>query len=125
MLKVKHFIVMVFVLCVGLIVVDGGLTRQASQKPSPNQEPPKRDFANFPIVDFDAPESNDPKSLAARLAKGRKYSKRYLPKIDESTDQLYSTAEWDTDLPAIPTRRSSAVVIGTVTKAEAHLTADK
>jgi hypothetical protein len=86
---------------------------------------PNRIFEHFPIVDFDAPESNDPEQRATREAKGRKYSKRYLPKISEDTDQLYSTADWDRDLTGIPTAKSSAVVIGTVTKSEAHLTKDK
>ena len=121
----KQLAAILFVLIVALIAVAGGLRIQNPQKQGPNQTPPRQDFEHFPIVDFDAQESNDPEQRSAREAKGRKYSKRYLPKISESTDQLYSTADWDSGLPAIPTAKSSAVVIGTVTKSEAHLTADK
>lgn len=127
MLKSKHFAAIFFVLCFTLIALGAGLGIQIPQKPSDktNQSLRGPDFDHFPIVDFDAQEADDPESRSKRQAKGRKYSRRYLPKISESTDQLYSTADWDRGLPAIPATKSSAVVIGSVTKSEAHLTEDK
>jgi len=127
MLKLKHFAAIFFVLCLALMALGAGLRINISQEPSSkaNQAQLGTRFDHFPIVDFDAQEPDDPESRAARQVKGRKYRQRYLPKISETTDQLYSTADWDRGLPAIPATKSSAIVIGTVTKSEAHLTEDK
>lgn len=125
MLKFKHLATTLFVLCFALIVLGGNLRISTPQKPGSVQPSTRREFDHFPIVDFDAQESDDPASRSARLARGRKYSHRYLPAISESTDLLFSTADWDRGLPALPTARSSAIVIGTVTKSQAYLTEDK
>ena len=127
MLTFKHLAAILFVLCLAIMVFGAGLRIQILQKPSTKADQSLRGprFDRFPIVDFDAQEPDDPESRSARQAKGRKYSRRHLPKVNESTDQLYSTADWDHGLPAIPAAKSSAIVIGTVIKAEAHLTEDK
>jgi len=126
MLKSRNFASILFLLCFTLIALGAGLGMPIPQTPSDKtNQPQKPNFDRFPIVNFDAPEPDDLKLRSARRAKGRKYSKRYLPKISESTDQLYSTADWDRGLPAIPAAKSSAIVIGTVNKSEAYLTEDK
>ena len=126
MFKSKYSSAIIFLFCFTLVAFGAGLRMRIPQTQSHKPNPPlKPDFDHFPIVDFDAQESGDLESRSIRQAKGRKYSKRYLPKINESTDQLFSAADWDRGLAAIPTAKSSAVVIGTVTSAGAHLTEDK
>jgi len=124
MLNSKYFGPMFFFLCFTLVALGAGLRVPQTTSNKPNR-PQRPDFEHFPIVNFDAPEASDLETRSARRAKGRKYSKRYLPKISEDTDQLYSTADWDRGLPAIPSDKSSAIVIGTVTKSKAYLTEDQ
>jgi hypothetical protein len=83
------------------------------------------DFSNFPIVDFEAKEPDDPKLKAARNAKARKYSKKYGGEINEELHQIFTTSDWDLRLPALPISRSAAIFIGTVVGAEARLIPDK
>lgn len=127
MLKFKHSAGIFFVLCFTLMVLGASLRINTPQEPSKKTKQELRGprFDDFPIVDFDAQEPDDPEVRSIRQSTGRKYSKRYLPRISESTDQLYSSADWDRGLPAIPVDRSSAVVIGTILKSQAHLTEDK
>lgn len=48
-----------------------------------------------------------------------------FPRLAKIRTSYIPTADWDRDLPAIPTGKSSAIVIGTVTKSEAYLTEDQ
>lgn len=83
------------------------------------------DFSNFPLVDLHAQPPTEPKSKATRDLKARKYSRQYGKAIGEETNQIFSTSDWDLRLPALPVERSAAVIIGTVSGAEAYLTPDK
>ena len=115
----------VFVLCLGLITFGIAFQVKSFQTRNASGQSPNPKIEGFPVVDFDAPEPTDPKLKSAKEAKQRKYSKKYLPKISEKTDTLFAVNDWDVGLPAIPIDKSSAIVIGTITKAEAHLTTDK
>lgn len=111
---------MVFV--VSALLIATAPSRRAQVK-HPQSEAP--DFENFPIVDFEAKEPIDPNAKAARIAKARKYSKKYGGKINEELHQIFTNSDWDLRLPALPVARSAAIFIGTVTDAQAHLTPDK
>ena len=89
---------------------------------SPTQKS-KPDFKSFPVVDFDKSESSDQKTK--RQAKDKRYSKRYLPAINEATNELFSSMDWDRNLAPLPTQQSAAIIIGTVTAAEAYLTQNR
>jgi len=123
----KRVAAMLLVLCFALIALGTGLQLKGPRNSfrQTKTEPQSPNFEQFPIVDFDEKEPSDPAVRSARAAKGRKYSKRYLPKISETTDQLYSAADWDVGLPAIPNAKSSAIVIGTISKSEAHVTENR
>ncbi len=97
----------------------------SSQRREVTKQSDPPDFSNFPIVDFEAKEPNDPKSKAARNAKARKYSRKYGGEINEELHQIFTTSDWDLRLPALPISRSAAIFIGTVVGAEAHLIPDK
>lgn len=97
----------------------------SSRRGEATQQADRRDFSNFPIVDFEAKEPIEPKAKAALDAKARKYSKKYGGKIDEELHQIFTNSDWDLRLPALPVDRSAAIFIGTVVEAEAHLTPDK
>src|SRR5689334_11165810 len=114
-----------FVLCLSLITFGIALQAKSFQTPKVSGQSPNPKFDHFPVVDFDEPEPRDPTLKSAKEAKERKYSKKYLPKINENTDTLFAVNDWDVGLPAIPIDKSSAIVIGTITKSEAHLTKDK
>ncbi|HEX8148300.1 MAG TPA: hypothetical protein VF591_14065 [Pyrinomonadaceae bacterium] len=92
---------------------------------SPGREP-QRKKAQYPIVDYNAPEPSDPKERAKRRKKGEKYKGEFGP-IDPSRQNVFEdeVIHFDYGTPALPVSRSAAVIVGTVTKAQAHLTADK
>jgi hypothetical protein len=48
-----------------------------------------------------------------------------LPAINETSNELYSSRDWDRGLPALPIKQSAAIIIGTVTLAEAHITQNR
>src|SRR5688572_16855198 len=82
-------------------------------------------FSRFPIVDFTFPDPINAELKAAREAKGRKYAMKGVSPISEQSDKIFSAVDWERHLTALPVEQSSAVVIGTVTRAAAHLSPDK
>lgn len=81
--------------------------------------------SQFPLVDYTASKPTDPKERAKREAKSKKYNSPDAPRITESTDQIYSIVDWEVGLPALPVARSSAVIIGEITEAQAYLSDDQ
>src|SRR5690242_277133 len=112
-------------LCLGLITFGIAFEVRSFQTPNAPRQSPNPKLDGFPVVDFDVPEPADPMLEAAKEAKDRRYSKKYLPKISENTSTLFTVNDWDVGLRAIPVDRSSAIVIGTITKAKAHITRNK
>jgi hypothetical protein len=115
----------VFLLCLGLITFGVAFEVRSFQTPNSPRQSPNPKFDAFPVVDFDVPEPTDLALKSAKEAKDRKYTRKYLPKISENTRTLFTVNDWDVGLRAIPIDKSSAIVIGTITKAEAHITRDK
>ncbi len=85
------------------------------------------DTTTFPIADFAAAEIANPSERAKREAKGKKYNSRVrnMPPITEASDSIQATIDWDVGLSAFPVEQSTAVILGKVTKADAHLSQDK
>jgi hypothetical protein len=120
----RYLAATVLLIAFGVLVLTTALaSRQADNKQKARQKDP--DFSRFPITDFQAPEPLDPKLKADRAAKGRKYNNKHMAQISDDTHQIFSNADWDVRLPALPVERSAAIVIGTVKSAHAYLTPDK
>ena len=80
------------------------------------------DVDQFPILDY-ANKSTDSRSTANKTRK--KYNNRYAQRISESSDTIFSTSDWEVDLPALPIARSAAVIVGEVKQAQAQLSDDE
>jgi hypothetical protein len=97
-----------------LLVING-------QKQSTNEDQP--DVTQFPTVDY---QNRKPvNSSEKQRNKSKKYNSRYAPVITEASDTIFLTSDWDLRLPALPVARSSAVIIGEITNAQAQLSDDQ
>jgi hypothetical protein len=96
--------------------------QQAAARQEAIEEP---DVSQFPITDYVAEKSLAGEQRAKWEAKGKKYNSRHVPPINEFSNQIFSYIDWERGLPAFPFNRSSAVIIGEVTGAEAHLSSDE
>ncbi|MGH9908386.1 MAG: hypothetical protein ACRD8U_22710 [Pyrinomonadaceae bacterium] len=94
-----------------------------AQQPPPQAE--SIDLSNFPILDYANQRQQSASERATRDAKSKKYNSGYAPRIVESTDQIFAVSDWDVGLRALPVTNSSAVIIGEITDAQAHLSEDQ
>lgn len=103
------------------------LSGQEQNKSSNNkrQKISKKEFeSQFPIADYSAPELGDPVKRAKRKAKSKKYDNSEMS-VSPSGDVTSNLEHWGAGLSALPTDRSSAIVIGEVIDAQAYLSNDK
>ncbi|HXI24071.1 MAG TPA: hypothetical protein VNG71_09350 [Pyrinomonadaceae bacterium] len=103
-----------------------------AQLGSPQQAPfgkhnqAKIDEGRFPIVDYSAPDSIDVNELARRKKRSAKFDNSdwsINPKAVSDTTVRVDFV--DRSLPAFPISQSTAIIIGTVSAAHAHLSNDK
>lgn len=126
MRRPKNLTFLLPLLCFGILLLTTSLAATQQVRPKlPNEPTSTIDFSHFPLADFNSKEPVEPLARSLREAKGRKYQKKYTAPISEKTDQIFAIMDWDVGLPALPVSRSAAIVIGRITKAEAHLTPDK
>jgi hypothetical protein len=79
-----------------------------------------------PIVDYDAPDPNDPDERAMRQTRSRRYDNSGLViEPQKPGGQILLMDHTIGRLPSIPVNLSDAIVIGDITDAQAHLSADK
>ena len=130
--QLKYLASTVLIIAVSIVILttvaasrQAGSNQQKSVTAGTNQQPENPDFSRFPIVDFYDPEPLDQNERKIRETKGRRYSNKRMPQIEEDTYQIFTSNDWDVGLPAFPVERSAAVIIGKVTSARAHLTPDK
>jgi hypothetical protein len=83
------------------------------------------DENHFPVVDYIAEKRLSGAERKKRDAKGKKYDSRHAAPINEFSNRIFSFIDWERGLSAFPIERSSAVVIGEVIEAEAHLSTDE
>src|SRR5437868_7052269 len=85
------------------------------------------DFENkFPVADSEEQEPIDLKERENRRARGRKYDKdKSGLGIDPYSDVVTTSAHWAAGLPAIPVEHSAAIIIGSISSAQAHLSSNK
>ena len=98
---------------------------QTRQSPTRGETIEEADVSQFPIVEYVAEKGLVGKERAKWEAKGKKYNSRHVPAINEFSNQVFSFIDWERGLPAFPFERSSAVIIGEITGAEAHLSSDE
>jgi hypothetical protein len=131
--------VLVFVLII--LVMGSTLARQNHVPPGQNRQQRVLDQelidrqqkkqaeleAQFPTVDYDAPEvGNDPDEVARRKEKNSRYDKRHFvskdpnPGVSESAVILEGYS-----VPALPAEQSSLITVGEVLDSHAHLSNDK
>ena len=98
---------------------------QTRQSPTRGETIEEADVSQFPIVEYVAEKGLVGNERAKWEAKGKKYNSRHVPAINEFSNQVFSFIDWERGLPAFPFERSSAVIIGEITGAEAHLSSDE
>lgn len=98
------------------------------QQTTPSKSSPSKnrrkiiDTNHFPIAEFSASESAESK----RRTRGEKRNKsNWNVDPDTVSDSTVVVDSFDLQLPAFPTEQAAAVVIGTVTDAQAYLSNDK
>jgi hypothetical protein len=103
-------------------------SQEAASRKQQQKEPVRQidevDTTQFPVTDYSAVPTSDLKARAKREAKGKKYNNRYAARISESSDGIFTIRDWEVGLPALPVSRSSAVIIGEITDAQAYLSED-
>lgn len=98
---------------------------QTKQSPKRGGTIEEADVSQFPIVEYVAEKGLVGNERAKWEAKGKKYNSSHVPAINEFSNQVFSFIDWERGLPAFPFERSSAVIIGEITGAEAHLSSDE
>lgn len=111
-MKNKKTLILLLALILNSLLVISGQNQNARNDDQP-------DVSKFPILDYEQ------RSTVAGQKKRKKYNNRYAPRIKESSDSIFSMSDWDVDLPALPTAKSAAVIVGEVTRAQAQLSDDE
>jgi hypothetical protein len=113
-------------ICVSVAILVPGLNIKSQETKEKNQEPLAEgvDTSKFPVVDFLEPLPTDPKERAKREAKGRRYNKKYSPSLEHSLS-IHRVNHSLPYLAALPVEKSSAIILGKVKDAKAHLSEDK
>lgn len=111
-MKHKKTLILLAAVSLTSVLVIGG------QKAKNDGQP---DVSQFPILDYEK------KSTATKSdnKERKKYNNRHAPRISESSDSIFSTSDWEVDLPALPVTKSAAVILGEITQAQAQLSEDE
>lgn len=111
---------------IGLAIFLCATAAGLSTFPSQNHDKTKQKKEKFPVVDYNAPEPADPKEKAKRKKKGKKYDNALMP-INPARQEMEQNEviHFPPGTSPLPVSQSAAVIIGTVTKAQAHLSSDK
>ncbi|MFN2453181.1 MAG: hypothetical protein ABR577_03075 [Pyrinomonadaceae bacterium] len=116
------------VIAVAVVTAMATLQSQGENKAQrPSIEEKNKDFSSkLPIADYEVSEPTDMES-ARRLAKSKTHNYPHGSKIDPSNPvRRASRYDWELGLAStLPTSQSSAIIIGEVVNAKAHLSEDK
>jgi hypothetical protein len=122
----KTWLLLVSALAVVTVTAMAALRGQQQPAPRPQPQKVENDYSEWPVADYDAPESDDPK----KREKGQKKNDRHKSGIAVSPEpgdggggSLFN--DWEIGLPALPANLSDAVVVGEILNAEAYVSADK
>ncbi|HEX8502550.1 MAG TPA: hypothetical protein VF659_18350 [Pyrinomonadaceae bacterium] len=129
----KRALVLALVLApISAIFVTAG-ARLGSTRPDSPARQERGDVADTPVVDFDAPETADPKERALRRARSKAYdyagggadAKMFAIKETSEPIVLDLPVSDGPKEPSLPVRQADAVVIGKITDARAYLSNDR
>ena len=118
----------------GLLVVGAlGLTiarySQTTSPPPKDEQLKKLQQKNnrFPVAEYDEPDSQDARKDQLRKEKQKRHNdfKFVTGKPPDWQSERVFVSEGAMNFPALPATRSSCILLGTVTKAEAHVSEDK
>lgn len=107
---------------------DTGGVALAMQETSKQAAQDKDEKVKMPVAEFSVSLPDDLAEQARRIARSKRYDKRYTVPFDESppdTVAQSTTSEWYLYVPALPTAESDAVVLGKVIDAKGYLSSDK
>jgi hypothetical protein len=110
-------------LAITAIIITPG--RSQEQNPQVKSHARKFDENRFPIADYSAVAPSDPKERSKRQEKGKKYDKSAWRIYPETTSSMARVDYVNPNLPAVPLKESSAVIVGQITDAKAYLSNDK
>lgn len=123
-----------FTLAVVAMTTMATLRNGTQDSPSGKQQPKEESYkqrlefeSQFPVVDYDAPESADPEKRAKRKIKNKRYDKLDFG-INDPTPNIGRTSienDWALHVTPLPAGQSEVVVVGDVQEAETHLSVDK
>lgn len=103
------------------------LIQTCEAQTNPSQEKQTQDdFKNhYPVVDYNAPEIDNPQEREERKVKGRRYDKGRVGREFDDTSMVTDFKEDFSESTELPIAESSLVVIGKVIDAKAYLSSDK
>ncbi|MGB9181763.1 MAG: hypothetical protein WCB68_21210 [Pyrinomonadaceae bacterium] len=99
------------------------IAARRSQKAASSKQERQDDASQFPIADVTAPKPTNPREIAKRKAKSKKYAQAHND-IGPGV-RAVEYYHWPPGFPELPVAESDAVVIGVACKATAHLTEDE
>lgn len=129
-MKVHKLTYALLILVFATLGLTFGKDQQTPREPAKETEYHKQVQARnlrFPTTDYEEPELADPKKNQARKEKKlRKNDFKVVARNPRfSTAEVVVTNEGAMDFPALPVSRSTVVVLGRVTAAEAHISENK
>jgi hypothetical protein len=124
-LRKKQGLIFLISIAVAVTTAIGALRRVGPQVPS-RAERQQIDKASWPVTDFAVPPEANPEKAAKRIARGKKHNKSdFRVHPDDPSENTTLVDAIDRTLPGLPTKQSTAVLIGTVVASQAFLSDDK
>lgn len=126
----RNLLLLIAAFAVVGVTAAASLHLQEGQNKQPRQPQKSRQMVEFeeqfPVADYDALETADPAEKERRLAKNRRRDKSKTELfVEPGSDVVTTSSHWADGLAALPAGRSAAVVIGSVRRAEAHMSSNK
>lgn len=93
-----------------------------AQKQAKSEDRDDPDLDQFPMLDY---QNRNAVSLSEKQKKRSEKYNTGAPVITEDKISIFHHSEWELRLPALPVKRSAAVIIGEVTDAQAYFSANQ
>ena len=121
----KRTMLLFFVMLTIVIVAAMATLRGQSQQGSVSIKQENDNQSQMPLVNYSDPEPVEPGKQAERNIKSLRYKSRPA-QVKETPDvvEVTEAESWIERLPALPVAQSDAVVVGTITNAQAFLSGD-
>lgn len=110
--------------CVSGAFLFSSFNTQSQEARGTSSQDEEVDTSKFPVADLLAPLPTNPKERAKRQAQGKRYNNKGAPKI-ELVNSIHRVNNSLSNLPALPTEKSSVIILGEVKDAKAYLSEDE